>query len=58
MTDDLARARQALLDAQTRMKSYADKDRVEVEFNVNDMVWLNTKNESTTENCKTSQAVA
>ena len=44
MTEDLARARQALLDAQTRMKSYEDQSRSEVEFNVNDMVWLNTRN--------------
>jgi hypothetical protein len=44
MGEDLKRARQCLLDAQTRMKSQADKRRQDVSFAVGDSVLLATKN--------------
>jgi Chromo (CHRromatin Organisation MOdifier) domain len=44
MTEDLAKAKQFLLDAQNRMKTYADQSRSDVEFNVDDLVLLSTKN--------------
>jgi hypothetical protein len=44
MAEDMKRAKQCLLDAQTRMKSQADKHRREVNFKVGDQVLLATKN--------------
>jgi hypothetical protein len=44
MQDELKRARQCMLDAQTRMKSTADKHRKDITFKVGDDVLLATKN--------------
>jgi hypothetical protein len=44
MSDELKRAKQCMLDAQTRMKSQADKRRQDVTFAVGDSVLLATKN--------------
>ena len=44
MQEELKRAKQCMLDAQTRMKSTADKFRKDITFKVNDDVLLATKN--------------
>jgi hypothetical protein len=44
MQDELKRAKQCMLDAQTRMKSTADKYRKDITFKVDDDVLLATKN--------------
>jgi RNase H-like domain found in reverse transcriptase/Reverse transcriptase (RNA-dependent DNA polymerase)/Integrase zinc binding domain/gag-polyprotein putative aspartyl protease/Chromo (CHRromatin Organisation MOdifier) domain len=44
MAADLKRAKQCMLDAQTRMKAQADKRRKDMVFKVGDLVLLSTKN--------------
>jgi RNase H-like domain found in reverse transcriptase/Reverse transcriptase (RNA-dependent DNA polymerase)/Integrase zinc binding domain/gag-polyprotein putative aspartyl protease len=44
MTAEMKRAKQCLLDAQTRMKTQADKRRLDISLSVGDQVVLSTKN--------------